>query len=443
MKKLILCALALVLAVAPLAACGSGEAPSAGNTPGTAEASDNQGAEKASDSIMWLSQGTEWDEQTQALRNKFKEETGIEVKGEFYSFNDLFEIIEVKIASGSSDYDVISVDVPMVAAYATRGYLAPMDEYFTEEEKAGWIPSALAAGSWQGTLYAPPMNTSSQLLWYNKDLLAEAGVTVRDSDVNNRLTYEEIADYAKTTLDVVDPDRNKGISGIVFQQVSRTYQMCAVPNSLGEKSIGDDGLTVDGVINSEGWVKALTWYQNLFNDGLALRGSTADEQSPNFNSGKTIFMIGGTWTSHQIGDTNFGYAPVPAFKGYEDKVGTPTGSWHFGINKASEKYDQAAQFIKYISLGEGNDLWLEENKDVPSTMRAIEAIQNDSNADPIQKIAAFEAANTAVPRALTPGYSEYSSVMDATFEDIRNGADVKGALDSAVEQINTAFEKYK
>lgn len=450
MKKLILCVFALALAISPLTACSSSgasttpqpaENTNASTTPssaGSAAASAGEGG-----SITWLSQGTTWEGFTQAARDQFTADTGIEVKAEFYSFNDLFEIIEVKIASGSSDYDVISVDVPMVAAYATRGYIAPMDEYFTEEEKAGWIPSALAAGSWQGTLYAPPMNTSTQLLWYNKGLLSQAGVTVRESDVDNRLTYEEIAEYAKTALDVLDPQRNKGISGIVFQQVSRTYQMCAVPNSMGEKSIGDDGLTVDGIINSEGWVKAMTWYQNLYTDGLALRGYTADESSPNFNSGKTLFMIGGTWTPIQIKDTDFGYAPVPAFKGYEDKVGTPTGSWHFGINKASEKHDLAAQFIKFMSLGEGNDLWLQANKDVPSSMKAIEAIQNDTNADPVQKIAAYEAANTAVPRALTPGYSEYSSVMDATFEDIRNGADVKAALDSAVEQINTAFEKYK
>lgn len=453
MKKLAICVLSLLLAAAPLTACSGGGSSSsaAGETSSTASTTESKTEDASStdapagdgETISWLSQGTEWEEKSKPALDKYTADTGVNVKAEFYSFNDLFEIIEVKIASGSSDYDVISVDVPMVAAYATRGYILPMDEYFTEEEKAGWIPSALDAGSWQGTLYAPPMNTSSQALFYNIDLLAEGGVTVRESDVNNRLTYEEIEEYAKTALDKIDPDRNQGISGIVFQQVSRTYQMCAVPNSLGEKSIGDDGFTVDGVINSEGWVKAMTWYQNLFTNGLSLRGATADEMSPNFNSGKILFMIGGTWTPSQIADTNFGFAPVPAFKGYEDKVGTPTGSWHFGINKASEKPDAAADFIKFMSLGEGNDLWLVANNDVPSTMSAIERIQNDANADPLHAIAAYEAANTAVPRALTPGYSEYSSILDATFEDIRNGSDVKGSLDNAVQQINSAFEQYK
>jgi len=399
-------------------------------------------------SIVWLSQGPgdtagKWEGLTKPMLERYQRETGVSVRGEFYTFDDLFQVIEVKIASGSKDYDVISVDVPMVAAYATRGYLEPMDRFFTDAEKRQFIPSALAAGSWKGVFYAPPMNTSSQLLWYNKGLLDQAGVKVRDSSVTNRLTYEEVVDYAKQALAVLDPNGRNGIAGLMFQQVSRTYQMCAVPNSMGEKSIGDDGFTVEGVINSPGWVRAMTWYQDLYKNGLALRGYNADEISDLFNSGKVLFMIGGTWTPGQISATNFAYAPVPAFKGFENKVGSPTGSWHFGINKASTKKDLAGAFIKWISLGEGNTLWLKANNDVPSTQSAISAIQNDSNASPIMKIAAFEAANTAVPRALTPGYPEYSTILDGTLEDIRNGSDVKQALDSAVRAITSALAKYK
>jgi ABC-type glycerol-3-phosphate transport system substrate-binding protein len=405
-------------------------------------------AAKDGQSIVWLSQGagddpTDWEQLTKPIVAKFTQDTGIKVIGEFYTFNDLFQVIEVKIASGSKDYDAISVDVPMVAGYVNRGYLAPMDQYYTATEKQAFIPSALAAGSWDGVFYAPPMNTSSQLLWYNKGLLDQAGVTVRPSTVTNRLTYEEVVEYARQALAKLDPNKTNGIAGFMFQQVSRTYQMCAVANSMGEKSIGDDGFQVDGIINSPGWVKAMTWYQDLYRNGLALRGYNADEISNLFNSGKVLFMIGGTWTPGQVSNTDFAYAPVPAFKGFENKVGTPTGSWHFGINKASTKKDQAAAFIKFFSLGEGNTMWLKANTDVPSTKSAIDAVQNDPNASPIMKIAAFEANNTAVPRALTPGYPEYSTIMDAAFEDIRNGSNVKTTLDNAVREINAALAKYK
>lgn len=95
-----------------------------------------------------------------------------------------------------------------------------------------------------------------------------------------------------------------------------------------------------------------------------------------------------------------------------------------------------------MTLGEGNPLWLAGNNDLPSTVAAINGLLDDPDADPIMKIAAYEATSTAVPRALTPGFTEYNTVLDATFEDIRNGTDVETALNDAVEQLDAAFAKY-
>lgn len=449
MKKKLIYLIIMALLVVTVVACGNGggDAPAA---PAADEADADDGAGEADETpapvedagyITWML--LDWGNLDEEKFIPFTEETGISVVLDRYGFNELFEVIEVRIAAGTSDFDVISVDVPMVAAYATRGYIMPVDEWFTADDKAQWIPSAVEAGSWQGVFYAPPMNTSTQALFYNIDLLAEAGVTIRDSDVNNRLTYEELEVYARAVLDAIDPDRNLGYEGIVFQQVSRTYQMNSLANSRGQQNIGPDGLTVDGVINTDEWVYAFTWWQRLFEEGLALRGFTPEDSSPNFNSGRTVFMIGGTWTPTGIADVNFGFTALPAWRGFEDQVGSPTGSWHFGINSGSEKADMAAEFIRYMSLGEGNDLWLAANNDVPSTMRAIEAILNDPNADPLMQIAVHEAAYTAVPRALTPGFSEYQTIMNNTFEDIRNGADVRQALNDAVAQITSAMDRYR
>jgi ABC-type glycerol-3-phosphate transport system substrate-binding protein len=400
--------------------------------------------------VTWLhtgagSQPTDWEQQVKPLLERFYRETGIRVVQEFYMHTDMFQVIEVKIGSGSKDYDVIGVDVPMVASYATRGFLAPMDKYFTANEKKAFIPSALEAGSWQGVFYAPSIQTSTQMLWYNKDLLKQAGVTVRNSDVNNRLTYEEVTELARQALSRLDPNRTNGIGGIMFEQVSRTYQMNAIPNSMGERSIGPDGYIVDGIINTPGWVKALTWYQDLYKDGLALRGFNADEISNLFRSNKILFIIAGSWTPTGMATTqiDYGFAPVPAFKGYENRVATPTGSWHLGINKYSTKPDAAAEFIKWYTIGEGNDLWVESTKNLPSKQALIDKVQNDPNADPVEKIATYEAARTAYPRALTPGFPEYTTIIDAMWEDVRNGSDVKGALDKAVREINSALSKYK
>ncbi len=442
MKKV--CTIVLLLAMATTMFGCTKASDNAQSSSSTSQVSSEKSTDKSgSKKIVWL---TETVKENQEILDNFEKATGIKVVGEYVSFNDLFETIEVKIASGSKEYDVISVDGPMVAAYATRGYISPLDEFFTEDEKKQFITSSLNAGTWDGKFYSPPMATSAQLLWYNTELLKQAGITIPEGDPNNRLTWEEIEKMAKDTLAVVDPDKSKGISGIQFQQVSRTYQMCALANSMGGKNIGDDGFTVDGIINNKAWVDALTWMQGLYTNGLSARGVTADEVPNYFNSGKIVFMAGGTWTAaacDAAGMKTYGWTYAPAFKGYENNVSTGTGSWHFGVNAASENIKEAAEFIKYMSLGEGSDKYLDWIGDMPARESKIKEILENPDAPGYLKVGAYEAANTAVPRALTPGYSEYSTIMDATFENIRNGSEVKGALDSAVEQINSAMGKYK
>jgi ABC-type glycerol-3-phosphate transport system substrate-binding protein len=78
----------------------------------------------------------------------------IRVELETYPFRQLFEVIEIRMSGQSRDFDIVSVDVPLVASYSARGFLHPLDEYFTPEEiEATWIPAATAAGSYGEQLH--------------------------------------------------------------------------------------------------------------------------------------------------------------------------------------------------------------------------------------------------------------------------------------------------
>ncbi len=397
--------------------------------------------------LKWISQGPGddgWEGLTKELLAKYEEETGIHIEAEFYSFNDLFEVIETKSAAGESDFDVMSVDVTYVAKYGSSGYLEPLDAYFSDEEKAKWDDASYQAGIWDDVMYAAPMNTSTQELYYNKTLLEKAGLELPENDAENRLTYEQVAELAKQALEILDPDGAEGLVGFDFQQVSRVYQMNMLPNSMGGKNIGDDGWSLEGVIDTEPWTKALTWYQNLVNDGIATRGYDAEEMGDLFNAGKMVFMMGGTWTGGQMTcDDEVDSTYAPCFEGYEDQVATATGSWYFGINSQSKNKDAAAEFIRWFTLGEGSDEWLKINGDVPSRLEKQEEIANDPNASNAMKIAAYEAANTAVPRAVTPAFGEYSTALDTMWEDVRNGANVEDAITMAIDQFNSATAAYE
>ena len=208
MKKLLALTLAAVLTTAVATGCGGG----GGNGDDTSGATGSS-AEKPE--IVWISTGAgDWDDKVAPIIDKYNESGPATVVWEGYQHEDLFNVIEVKIASGSSDYDIVGVDVPMVSSYASREMILPLDDYFTEEEKTEWTEADVQAGTYDGKFYAPPMNTSAQLLWYNTALLEQAGVTVRENDASNRLTWDEVTEMAQKTLDVVDPDGTNGIFGL-------------------------------------------------------------------------------------------------------------------------------------------------------------------------------------------------------------------------------------
>lgn len=366
----------------------------------------------------------------------------VQVVVDYYQYDALLSNVEVKFGAKSTDYDMVAVDAPLVAAYTTRGYIIPLDSYFTADEINQFVPSEIKASVWDGKFMAAPMNNSSQLLWYNADLLKAAGLELPSTDPAKRLSWEQVEQMAAAAQKAADPDGSKGIMGIMFEQVDRAYQMLALPNSFGAASIGDDGFTVDGILNSDGWTKALEFYQGLYNSGVSARGVTAEEVAGFYTSGKVVFMVGATWTIYgaEGAGLNYGYAPCPYFEGYQDKAATSTGSWHIGISAFTDKADACADFIKYITLGKG-EAWNRAAGNVPSTLAGVAEVVAGDN--PVMAIAAYEAEHTAVPRPVTPGYSEYESVINQLFADVRNGADIATAVDTAIQSINTAFAKYK
>ena len=456
MKKMIALLLALLMLLGTIG-CAANETKADGSntqqadkTTESEKADDTQAAD--SDSVvlhMMLTGAGQWEDKLQPIVDKYFEETGVKVEFECYEHTNYFPALEAVMSTKSNSVDVIGVDAPMTAGYVENGYIIPLNEYITDDEINQYVPAAITAGSWKGSFYAAPLNNSAQALYFNKGLLEEAGIEVPAADPKNRLTWDDVVDMATKALAKLDPDGTNGINGIVFEQNTTAYQMLALPESLGESAIGSDGYTVDGVINTEGWVKAMTFYHDLYENGLSPRGLTSTENQATFTSGKTLFFIGGIWcASLEYADgVTWDYTYTPAFKGYEDKVATATGSWHLGVSSYSEHAAEAAAFVKYLTLGEGNDMWLEANGDIPARTSAVEKYLTDENYAEyplsIQRIAAYEAANTAVPRPVTPAYSEYEALINATLSDIANGADPATALQNCVEQTNSLMAKYK
>lgn len=370
----------------------------------------------------------------------------IKCEADYVAFNDVFETLEVLMSNKSTEYDIFAADGPNVAAYVSRGYLQPLNQWISDDEIKMFTDAMITEGTYKDQFYGAPMGNSSTVLYYNKALLKEAGINIDFDSVtpDNRLTWEQLIDYSKQALDVLDPDHSKGIYGIEFQQVGRVYQMNILPNSLGGAQISEDGLSVDGVIDTQPWMDALNFYQTQVNDGIFTRGISADDTSSYFQSGKILFYLGTTALPaafEKNGFEDWGFTYIPCFEGHEDEIRSACGSWTIGMNTYSVKQEAAAEFIKYLTLYDGADVYINASGMVPALDRQF--TDELKKAKPYMVMAEYEVKNTALVRAITPAFNEYSTAMNALWDNVRNGAEVAGAVDDCKAELETAFKEYE
>jgi len=456
LKKRFTLILALVLVIAMFSSCGGpttspsevSEKPNA--TPATAPAASTGEPVRPGGTISWLC--NDYGQVMQKLADEYKATYNPNAifNIEIYPRTKLMEVIEIKLGSGEDDFDTLFVDQPLIAGYTWKDYLLPLTKYFTDKQLDNFVDADRAAGMVNGEFMAAPLTSSSCVLLVNKTLLAKAGIEFDQNyyDLKDRVTWEKLSELAIKYQTAADPDHTKGLWGFAFDQAENVYQILSLGNSLGEDAIAKDGFTVKGTLNTKGWVKALTFYQDLYRTwGVSPNGVNNDEVRELFSSGKIAFYVGNSIRAKKY---DFECAAVyhPYFEG--GQVAVPTGSWYQGINKNSKNADLAADFIVWATAGEGAEIWMLANNQVPSQKSLLESVSKGEftnfNEWPLiaTKVGVMQNLSGAgYPRPLSPGFLEFDTAMSALFQDIRSGADVTTALEAVAAQLDSSFQKYR
>lgn len=366
----------------------------------------------------------------------------ITVEYENVPFNDLNAVLDARMANKDGNPDVYWADQPRVAALAARGFATDITEQFADLTDA-WDPAPLESSSYDGRLYGTPIANSTQLLYYNKDLLDAAGVTYPSADPENRATWEALIPEVEKVVAA------GAQNGIVFGQVDRYYQLEPLPLSLGGSAggTGEGNLTPD--ITSDAWVEALEFYGSIFEAGLSNRGATAEESDAGFLAGNTAYEIQGPWLLPTLAesDINWGVAAHPMFA--DGVAVTPTGSWSLALSPFADEKEAAAIFMKWMSVDDGGGYTLNRpDPELPASPEAKTAyfardLFSSDEAAKAADIMRYETSTTAVPRLSTVGFVEFEEIIGRAFADVRNGADARAALESATAELETAWAPYK
>jgi multiple sugar transport system substrate-binding protein len=76
-----------------------------------------------------------------------------------------------RLAVHDSSLDIMGLDVIWTGEFAQAGWLVPYPAQLARQVEQGTLRVPLETGSYQGKLYAAPLSTGTQLLWYRKDLV--------------------------------------------------------------------------------------------------------------------------------------------------------------------------------------------------------------------------------------------------------------------------------
>ncbi|MGH3776444.1 MAG: ABC transporter substrate-binding protein [Pseudonocardiaceae bacterium] len=77
----------------------------------------------------------------------------------------------LRLAAHDPSMDIMELDVIWTGEFAQAGWILPYPAELARQVEQGTLRVPLETGTYQGKLYAAPLATGTQLLWYRKDLV--------------------------------------------------------------------------------------------------------------------------------------------------------------------------------------------------------------------------------------------------------------------------------
>lgn len=399
------------------------------------------GAQSTSLELLTVTNQPHVEEMWDLLISEFQEaHPGVTINRVSVPFDQYTARMATLIATGSG-VDVFQLDVFQIPELTFRNLLLPLDPYYDQSETDLLVDIAAQVTTYQGVRYAAPVWESSQALFYNVDLLEEAGIAPPTSSAD-RWTWDQFLEVANELSS--PPDR----FGLVVQQWNRPYQIWPLLQSNGTGSLEDvidiENLATAGRLNSETSIEALRFYGDLYNVHNVAPQSPIPEA---FEAGiAAMFLAIPTVMplfAQRAPDLNWAATYHPFF----DHPVTPCTSWNLGVSSGVSDPDLAAELVRYLTSPETDQRWFEVANYLPVYKATYERIPElfpaDTRQGAVYAITNEELQTTAIARPQVPGYGVYEDRFRAAIENVVNGGDAEDELNDAVDQIDRELARYR
>lgn len=458
-KKVVSVALTGVM-IAGLTACGSSTTGDTAATADTAQAADttastdsatttatssdegkqvisfcfrDDGTGENSALYKWIKAGYEnWDK---------KDEVEIDFAQITASEGDYFTKIALELADPKTCPDLVCEDTFQLPNDAAAGYLTNMNDYvanYDDWQTGKYYETMQKEVTIDGNVYGIPYCTDTRGLWYNRQILTDAGV-IKEGEDWAPATWDDVlaacAAVKEKCPDVVPFWCNSGTATGEATSM-QTYEMLLY--GTGERLMDND----KWIVSSPGIESSLGFINDIYSNGygpsldLVLNGDASNTSSREYlPEDKLAISLDGIWITGNwkengaspVSDyaTKFGLAAMPTSEGQDPGHMSLTGGWALSIPENSDAKDITFEFIEHLMDPESCYLDTILNQGNLCTRTDV-AEMDDYSAQPFfQQATDFLKFSDYRPQ--NDKYSSVSTCIQTMVESVASGASIKDA----------------
>ena len=298
-----------------------------------------------------------------------------------------------------------------------------------------------------GNLYSMPFNSSTPILYYNKDHFKKAGLP--DKPPATWDAVESMAKKLKAT-GVKCPFSSAWPSWVLIENMHAYHDQ-----PFADNRNGFDGLATTLKINGPFGVKMMEQLSRGAKEGWFTYGGRLNKAEALMTAGECgIFTTSsayiGNLTRASEGKFTWGTGPLPRLAGFPQGNSIIGGAtlWVMRGGKP-EEYKGVAQFFKYLASTENQAWWAGVTGYLPLTNSAAKALEASGHyvKNPNQKTAIVQMnAGKTTPNSQGIRLGNFNSVRDTIEEQMENifseSKTPKQGLDDAVAKGNDILKEF-
>lgn len=352
-------------------------------------------------------------------------------------WDDYYTKLQTAVAAGKGP-DIGISHVSKLPELVNEGSVIALNDYLDQLDvdlSSLFSQNSLDSVTFDGDIYAIPLDTHAEIMYFNKDILMEAGVELNENgqlDIGSTDDFYAVLDKIKAVI----PEGSSALS--LTNSGDDPYRLWwASYYQMGGKAlVSDDGSQV--TMDKEIAVKAAEFVKSLYDKGYILEG--IDDHQAFFQSGKAGLLFAGTWATGALESTenlNFGAQTFPQlFDSDACWADSHTLIIPFSKDRTEDETLAAVEFVLAAS-SEGGVTWAKSGQ-IPANLKVLES-------DDYLKMPYRSDYKSALDKAVMPTKNPNFYGMKAGMIDSLNAywtgqTDAQGAIDNLFGELESNLE---